>query len=366
MRQSRAVSPSRSCLTTWARRSLTIPLYFSLWVFAVGALPICLPLALASDALARRRWAATRCLLFLLLYLTCEVAGIVAAFATWLAAPALRRPRYLRWNFLLECWWASILFAGARRIFAMRLVVEGTEAVAHGPFILFLRHASIGDTLLAAISISRPHGIVLRYVLKRELLWDPCLDIVGNRLTNCFVRRGSGDSTREIVALQRLMEDLGPQDGVLIYPEGTRFTEAKRRHILLRLAQRGDETTRRRAENLLHILPPRLGGPLGLLEANHGADAVFCAHVGFEGAGSFRDLLAGTLIGKLIRVSFWRIPYAEIPTEQARRVEWMWEQWRRVDEWIDGCTKTPLLTALLPPTCRGPQSCNGRHPQATN
>jgi 1-acyl-sn-glycerol-3-phosphate acyltransferase len=58
------------------------------------------------------------------------------------------------------------------------------------------------------------------------------LDIVGNRLANCFVRRNSGDSDREIAAVQRLMEDLGPNDGVLIYPEGTRFTEAKRRRIL--------------------------------------------------------------------------------------------------------------------------------------
>jgi 1-acyl-sn-glycerol-3-phosphate acyltransferase len=282
----------------------------------------------------RRRWATTRCLLFVVLYLTCEVAGIVACFATWLVRGAVGRTRYLYWNFRLECWWASTLFTGAQRIFSMRLSVEGGDVVARGPFILFLRHASVGDTLLAAILISVPHGIALRYVLKQELLWDPCLDIVGNRLANCFVRRGSGDSDREIAALQRLMEDLGPNEGVLIYPEGTRFTEAKRRHVLDRLAQSGEESALRRAESLRHVLPPRLGGPLGLLERNRGADAVFCAHAGFEGAGSFRDLVAGTLIGQLIRVSFWRIPFADIPADRLHRVEWMWRQWKRVDEWI--------------------------------
>jgi hypothetical protein len=55
-----------------------------------------------------------------------------------------------------------------------------------------LRHASIGDTLLASALVGRPHGIFwLRYVLKRELLWDPCLDVVGNRLPHVFVDRAS-------------------------------------------------------------------------------------------------------------------------------------------------------------------------------
>jgi 1-acyl-sn-glycerol-3-phosphate acyltransferase len=344
-----------SRLKTWGRRALTIPLYCSLWALTAIALPLLLALTLSFDAIARRRWETTRCLLFVVLYLTCEVAGIVACFGTWLVAGAVGRSRYLHWNFRLECWWASTLFAGAQRIFSMRLVVEGAEVVTQGPFILFLRHASIGDTLLAAISISAPHGIVLRYVLKRELLWDPCLDIVGNRLANCFVHRGSADSDREIAAVQHLMEDLGPNEGVLIYPEGTRFTEAKRQRILSRLSQHGDESMRRRAESLHHVLPPRLGGTIALLERNRGADAVFCAHVGFEGAGSFRDLLAGTLIGQLICVSFWRIPFGDIPADRPRRVEWMWQQWRRIDEWIGECAKRQALAASHGPTRRAPQ-----------
>jgi 1-acyl-sn-glycerol-3-phosphate acyltransferase len=288
-------------------------------------------------------------LVFVVFYLTCEVAGIVASFATWLIAGVIGGRRYLHWNFRLECWWASTLFAGAQRIFSMRLEVEGADVVTRGPFILFLRHASIGDTLLAAITISAPHGIVLRYVLKEELLWDPCLDIVGNRLANYFVRRGSGDAEREIAAMRRLLEDLGPNEGILIYPEGTRFTEAKRQRILDRLARSGDETARRQAESLRHVLPPRLGGALGLLECNRGADVVVCAHVGFEGAGSFRDLLAGTLIGQLIRVSFRRIPFADIPTDTPRRIEWLWQQWKRIDDWIESALSPPATSRASQP-----------------
>jgi len=290
---------------------------------------------LTVDVAGRRRWATTRCLLFILLYLSCEVVGLAACMATWLLQGVAGRARYLHWNFRLESWWANTLFSGAQRIFSMRLAVEGVEAVSRGPFLLFLRHASIGDTLLPAILISRPHGIVLRYVLKQELLWDPCLDVVGNRLANYFVRRGSGDTENEIAAVQRLLDDLGPHDGVLLYPEGTRFTEAKRRRVLDRLAASDDETARRRASSLRHILPPRLGGALGLLEVNRGADAVFCAHVGFEGAGTFRDLINGTLIDQLIRVVFWRVAFSDIPTQRAERVDWLWRHWKRMDDWID-------------------------------
>ena len=85
---------------------------------------------------------------------------------------------------------------GAQRIFGITIEVEGTDELRDGPIIVFLRHSSVADTLLPAVFIANPNGLKLRYVLKHELLWDPCLDIVGNRLPNSFVRRGSGDSYR--------------------------------------------------------------------------------------------------------------------------------------------------------------------------
>jgi len=41
-------------------------------------------------------------------------------------------------------------------------------------------------------------------VLKRELLADPCLDIVGNRLPNHFLDRHATDSGPELAALPRV------------------------------------------------------------------------------------------------------------------------------------------------------------------
>jgi 1-acyl-sn-glycerol-3-phosphate acyltransferase len=331
----------------WGRRLITIPLYFLLCALVLAALPVLLGVAAIVDQVRGRSWVIVRCIAFFAYYLLCEVMGICASFGVWVATGCgAARARFQQWNFALECWWARTLLRGAQRIFGMRVEVEDPPNPGRGPIILFIRHASVGDTLLPAVYISGRHGIVLRYVLKRELLWDPCLDIVGNRLRNCFVRRGSGESAHEIALVQGLMEDLGPMDGVLIYPEGTRFTPRKRQHILERLAEKGDADLLAKAEGLQHILPPRLGGPLALLERNVGADAVFCAHVGFDRAGSFKDLLNGSLVHRLIRVRFWRIPYADIPRGAAAQTDWLYEQWARIDAWVGGVNEpAPLRRA---------------------
>ena len=241
---------------------------------------------------------------------------------------------FLPRNVALQSWWANVLYRGAERIFAFHTIVEGDDAVVPGPILVFIRHVSQADTLLPVVYITRRHGIALRFVLKRELLWDPCLDIVGRRLPNVFVRRGSGQSAREIAELQRLMDDLGPREGVLIYPEGTRFTPAKLARVLAKLAEHPDRAIVARASRLVNVLPPHSGGPLGLLERNHGVDVVFCAHTGLEGAGSPTDLLAGGLVGSTVRVRFWRVPYADIPATSAARIDWLYDQWQRIDDWI--------------------------------
>lgn len=333
-----AMGPAASAhVASWCRRLLTIPLFVLACSALLVSLPLLLPLAAAVDLVRGRDLASARCLLLSVVYLSCEVVGIAACFGLWL----VRGPWtgtdvafYLRSNFILQRWWARTLYRGVERIFRMRIELDGADAVRAGPFILFLRHVSIGDTLLPAVFISDRHDLMLRYVFKRQLLWDPCLDIVGNRLPNCFVRRAS-EGQREIESVQRLADDLGPKDGVLIYPEGTRFTPRKRASILTRLAAGDDVNAYERAVALRHVLPPRLGGALGLLERATGVDAVFCAHIGFEGAGKFKDLLDGSLVRQRIRVHFWRVAADSIPKDAAGRAAWLYENWRRIDDWVD-------------------------------
>jgi 1-acyl-sn-glycerol-3-phosphate acyltransferase len=341
------------------RRAVTVPLYFGLLAGALVALPIALPIAAALDLVRRSRWGLARSLLFFVFYLGCEVAGILASAALWTAhavLPALSHERYLDGNFRLQCWWARTLLGGAARIFALRFEVEGDDAALPGPVLLFIRHASVGDTVIPAVLLSDRHGLRLRYVIKRELLWDPCLDIVGNRLPNYFVDRESEDSAAEAAAVGRLAAGLGPRDGVLIYPEGTRFTEAKRARILEKAEQRGARDLATRTRRLRNVLPPKSGGPLALLEACPGVDVLFCAHAGFDAVTRFSEFLAAGLVGRTIRVSFWRVPAADIPRDREARVDWLFDQWTKIDDWVGAsreAARDARATRAAPPPCRG-------------
>lgn len=322
-----------SFVEVWSRRALTVSCCLVLWLLLVAAFPVLLVAGAIIDLSSRRAWIISRCVFFFPFYFSCEVIGIAASFVIWLGSgvwAGASRERFLDWNFALQRWWANALCRGAQRIFNIAIEVEGADELRNGPVIVFLRHASVADTLLPAVFIANPNGLKLRYVLKHELLLDPCLDIVGNRLPNTFVRRNSGDSFRVV----ELMSNLGPRDGVIIYPEGTRYSAAKRERIIEDLALRGERYLYEKARGLTNVLPPRLGGPLSLLERNEAADVIFCAHFGFDGVVDLRDFLRGSLVGRVVQVRFWRVAFASIPKTREERKEWLFENWARVDEWV--------------------------------
>jgi 1-acyl-sn-glycerol-3-phosphate acyltransferase len=126
---------------------------------------------------------------------------------------------------------------------------------------------------------------------------------------------------------------MGEGEGILIYPEGTRCTPAKLARAKEVIASRQPEIAPL-ANRLQNILPPRLGGPLALLEEAEGVDVVFCGHVGFDGFQHISDIWTGGLVGKTIRVRFWRHPAAEVPAGEDARVAWLYERWQTVDDWV--------------------------------
>lgn len=324
---------------TLRRRLRTIPTFVGGLVLMLMVAPVLLPLIAVFDAvrwlISRKHWMGIRLYCFGLVYLTAETAGLAALGATWVATGfgRYRRP-LLSWTFSIQQAWAGTLLAAARGIFSLRLEVAGEEVVAPGPIILMVRHASIVDNLLPAVLVSTRHRMLLRYVLKRELLSDPCLDVAGNRLPNYFVRRGADDTQSELSAISELGTGLGPNEGVLIYPEGTRFTRAKQTRALEKLRER-DPGMFEQAQQLSHVLPPRLSGPLALLDAAGTADVVVLTHQGLEGFAHLRDIWAGGMVDATIRVEFWRIPRSDIPAGREERITWLYETWARVDAWID-------------------------------
>ena len=323
----------------WRRRALTIPACLVLAGATFALFPLLLAAALAVDLARGGRLALARLVTFAPVYLLAELVGLSACLAVWLAFGPWRgadRARFEDWNFLLECLWARCLLAAVRRIFALRLVVEGAAAAAGGPLLVFARHASLVDVLLPAVLVADRQRLRLRWVLKRELLVDPCLDVAGNRLPNVFVDRSSVQSEQEIAAVARLAADLGAEDGVLIYPEGTRFTPERQQRALERIAAGNDPQRLARLRGLRHLLPPRPGGSLALLGAAPRADVLVVGHVGLEGLARVRDLLSGALVGRTIAVRFWRHAAASVPREHAAALAWLDGRWLDLDRWVGG------------------------------
>lgn len=224
---------------------------------------------------------------------------------------------------------------GALRVTTgIRVEVADVGALSPGPAVLLCRHASLADSLLSAWIVTSLAGMRPRYVLKRELLADPCLDIVGNRLPNHFIDRGADDSTAELDELRRLGADMGPLDLAVIFPEGTRASRPKRERALIRIAERQPDRAERLAA-LQHLLPPRPAGSAALVEGAAQADVVIGWHTGFDGLDTFGGILRHLAhTPPPVRFAAVRIPREQVPTGEGFTA-WLDDQWLRADAAVD-------------------------------
>jgi 1-acyl-sn-glycerol-3-phosphate acyltransferase len=317
----------------YLRRLITVPVVFLLVVVFTASL-ILIPAALLFDLLrwmvTRRPFMVTRLLVFGWLYVVLDSLATLALFVSWLVSGfGLIRPLLFRLTYSAQRWWARALFGAFRLVLRVDLEVEGDEQIAPGPVSVMVRHVSIIDTLIPIVAGSR-HGMIPRYVLKKELLVDPPLDIAGNWIPNYFVDR-TGESAAEVGSVGDLARGMGPREMLVIYPEGTRFTEAKRRRALKRL-ERSSSAYFDRATALGRVLPPRPGGAMALLDAGH--DVVIGMHTGLEALGTVSDAWAGGVVGSTARVRFVRYGAAEIPPDRAGRLDWLFDRWAEIDAWL--------------------------------
>lgn len=324
---------SESGISMYSRRMVTVPLFFSACALGYAVAPFAIPGFMVYDTIRRNRQALTRTYLMLLVYLSCQVIGVTAAGWLWLRYRG-DRETYIDKNYALEFWWGRTQFNLGRKLYALRVLVEGDDAIPPGPFILLIRHVSTFDNLIPVVLVSDRHGTRLRWVLNRPLLRDPCIDIVGNRLPNCFVQGGTKNSAKEIARVGKLGVNLGPGEGVSLYPEGALFSPSKRRRILEKMREEGELLALADAAGLRSVLPPRLGGFKALLEASDDADIVFCAHAGLEGTAYRSYIAQGSLVGSTLRVKFWRVPRAELPENPHDWARWLNTRWAELDEWV--------------------------------
>ena len=284
----------------------------------------------------RKPWMAVRLVAMAWWFLFGELRGIAALAGIYvvtggpLGGRSLARRRLV---YDLRIHWARSHLGGIRVLFGLKFEVEGIEEAGPGPELILIRHASIIDNTLPDALIGHAHGLGLRFVLKRELQMIPTIDIGGRWVPTNFVRRASDDPAAEIESLRRLAHELGAGEGILIYPEGTRHTAEKLARAQELIAERQPDVAPL-ANRLHNVLPPRLGGPLALLDEARGADVVVCGHVGLDGFEYIRDIWAGGLVGNVVRVRFWRYPAASVPDSDEERVRWLYERWQVLDDWV--------------------------------
>jgi 1-acyl-sn-glycerol-3-phosphate acyltransferase len=281
----------------------------------------------------RKPWVAVRLLAMMWWFLVGEMYGLLGLFAAWLSTGGRdtehRRDRVYR----VKRRWLRSHLGGIRLLFRLGLEIEGLELAGPGPMIVMIRHASIIDNALPDAIIGHAHGIGFRFIIKRELQLLPTIDIGGRWVPTLFVRRGSGDTEGELKKLRSLTVNMSERDGILIYPEGTRSTPEKLAHAKAIIAERQPDVAPF-ANRLQNLLPPRLGGPLALLESAPDADVVIFGHVGLDGFEYVSDIWAGGLVGTTVRLKFWRFAAADIPTDRELLIAWLYERWQELDDWI--------------------------------
>ncbi len=320
--------------TKLLRRAITIPLLLLLTVLWWGVAPVVLPVLLIADLIRRRPLLWTRFYLCIGFILFGQTWGLGLVAGMWLGTfGGLAWRRANRWMLWAEGFWAGWNKRWMGRIYDITYVVEGAEVLRGGPTVLLSRHASVNDTILPIALITEPHQVRLRIVLKAELLYAPVVDIMGHRIPTAFVKRASGNPERELDVCRALTRELHEDETILIFPEGTRFTPARRASILTKL-QTKDPAAAASAERLAHVLPLRLGGTHALLDAAPHADVVFCAHTGYEDSAQLEDFIRGGLYRAVVRVKFWRVPAAQIPTDHAGRAAFLDAEWRKVDAFV--------------------------------
>jgi 1-acyl-sn-glycerol-3-phosphate acyltransferase len=318
------------------RRLISMPGLILGAVILTVAIPVWLPLVLVIDA-CRLRWRfpLARLLSFAVCWAWLETVGVVCSAFYWLTGQS----KNLTKHYALQRWWADRLLAALKATCGFSVEVEEIEALQPGPILMFARHASLADSLVSAYVVTTLAQMKPRYVLKRELLADPCLDVVGQRLPNHFLDRNATDSTPELQALEALVTDIDVSTVGIIFPEGTRANEKKRKRAIEKIALI-DSARADRLHDMKHLLPPRPAGAAAMLRGCPSADVVFAWHVGFEGLDTFGGILRG-ISSRMppIRFHLRRVERLAVPiTSQVdtnEMTKWLDSEWMRMDHEVD-------------------------------
>ena len=319
------------------RRLTLVPLTYLTAFVLVVTLPVTIVVGGMWDIVRGKRRLPTIRLVFLLTGgFLIESAGIVVSFGAWLVT-GFGKLGSEQWR-----WHCHRAFMGGYTNAVLTLIgrVIGTSIewrdhadLSAGPVVLLARHTSFFDAVIPATVMSRRSSLLAHHVVTHGLRYSPCIDIVGHRFPNRFIKRTPGEGSRELPHIEQIGSVLDHRSGAIIFPEGT-FRNPDRFARSIRRIGRRDPELAARAEQLEHVLPPRASGTFALLQGAPDADVVICANTGLESFGSIADIVNGLWSDRPIIIETWRIPRSDIPETEEAFNAWLFDQYVKIDQWV--------------------------------
>lgn len=327
----------------WRRRSMTIPTMLFVTALAVLGLPLLLTATVVADLVRLRfRLPTARVYLFLLQYLINDTVEILISPIYWVLAgfgTGLHRQASIARHERIQNWSLEVLVRRASRLLGLRVQTNESSVacLSPGPVIVVSRHVSLFDASLPGLLFNE-QGLGVRGVIMAELLADPGFDLIYGRAGSVFIPRDNGPEA--VAEIRTMTETADEQTAYVIFPEGRLFRPSVRDRSLSRLVA-SDPVRGTRLSSLQHLLPPRPGGLLALLDALPGADVIVVRHQGLDRYARVADLWRSVPVKHPVSVNAERIPRSEIPDDEAGRTRWLDDLWLTLDRELDPTLMSP-------------------------
>ena len=91
----------------------------------------------------------------------------------------------------------------------------------------------------------------------------------------------------------------------------------------------------RRSETMRHVLAPHPGGVTAALAAAPAADVVWVTHAGLDHLHTAADIWRELPLHQTVQMRWWRVPATDVPRDETTQIEWLYQWWQRIDDWID-------------------------------
>jgi 1-acyl-sn-glycerol-3-phosphate acyltransferase len=200
------------------------------------------------------------------------------------------------------------------RVVGIQLGIEGSLPDHPAPIIISNHQTWMDIPVLHGTITAR--GPILKFLIKRELLWVPIIGWICYALNFPRLNRGNGEGAREkdYAAIQSFSQTLNTERGALmIYAEGTRFTPQKHRN---------------QNSPYRHLLLPRPGGLKIALESVPPETPVVDVTIVYRGDTSFWHCLGGST--RSIKVVIRTYQATDIRDVRS----WLTARWQEKDQFF--------------------------------